>query len=136
ETVLTYLDLDRSRRSLEYLRSEMQNMQAAQGIVADRVEAGLELPLESTRAQLSTARLRSQLAALQSQVPLLEFHLRDLTGVPQSEHIETVQAELPPVLEEPSDVLVARALENYPGLQGLDEEVRAKEFQVESERGT
>jgi len=31
---------------------------------------------------------------------------------------------------------VARALENYPGLRALDEEVRAKEFQVQSEQGT
>ena len=137
ETVLTYLDLDRSRRALEYLRSEAQNLQAAQEITSDRVEAGLELPLESTRAQLTTARSRSELAALENQISLLEFRLRDLTGIPQSERIATESAELPSLsAEETLDGLVARALENYPGLRALDEEVRAKEFQVQSEQGT
>ena len=137
ETVLTYLDLDRSRRAVEYLRSETQNLQAAQEITTDRVEAGLELPLEATRAQLSTARSRSGLAALENQISLLEFRLRDLTGILQSERIATESSELPSLSpEETLDGLVARALENYPGLRALDEEVRAKEFQVQSEQGT
>jgi len=137
ETVLTYLDLDRSRRSLEYLRSETRNLQAAQQITSDRVEAGLELPLESTRAQLNTARSRSQLAALENQIALLEFRLRDMAGIPPSEGIVTESSEIPPMAADDTlDALVARALDSYPGLRALDEEVRAKEFQVKSEEGS
>ncbi|MBI3934101.1 MAG: TolC family protein [Acidobacteria bacterium] len=137
EAVLTYLDLDRSRRSIEYLRSETQNLLAVQQITSDRVEAGLELPLETTRAQLSTARSRSQLTALENQISLLEFRLRDLAGIPQTESILTEASEVPILAaDETMDGLVARALENYPGLRALDEQVRAKEFQVKSEEGS
>lgn len=137
ETIITYLDLDRSRRSVDYLRSEAESLQAAQQITSDRVEAGLELPLEATRARLSVARSRSQLIALQNQISLLEFHLRDITGIPQTESIVTEAVELPSLAAgETLDGLTARALENYPGLRALDEEVRAKEFQVKSEQGS
>jgi outer membrane protein TolC len=137
ETALTYIDLERSRRSLEYLRSQTANLQSVQQITADRVEGGLELPLESTRAELSTARSRSQLIALQNQISLLEFRLRDLTGIPQSESIGTQEAAVPPLdSDDTLDVLVARAIDNYPGLRELDEEVHAKEFAIASERGT
>ena len=137
ETVLTYLDLDRSRQSLKYLRSETETLEAAEQITADRVEAGLELPLEGTRAQLSTARSRSQLAALENQISLLEFRLRDMTGIAQSEPIVTQTAEVPSLAaDETVEGLIARALGNYPGLRALDEEVLAKEFQVRSEQGS
>jgi outer membrane protein len=137
ETALTYIDLDRSRRSLEYLKSQTANLETVQQITADRVAGGLEPPLETTRAELSTARSRSQLAALESQISLLEFRLRDLTGIPQSESIVTEEPQvtaLPP--DATLDALVASALDNYPGLRELDEEVRAKEFAVQSARGT
>ena len=137
ETVLTYLDLDRSRRSLEYLSSQTDNLRSVQELTADRVAAGLELPLESTRAELTTARSRSQLASLRNQISLLEFRLRDLTGIAQSVSIVTEQAAVPALSpEETLDGLVAQALDNYPGLRSLDEEVRSKEFQVASEKGT
>jgi outer membrane protein TolC len=136
ETVLTYLDLDRSRRSLEYLRGQSESLAAAREITAERVSAGLEPPLESARAELSAARSRGALAAAENQVALLEFRLRDLTGLPASTSIITEPAEIP--LLDTADVasLVARAVNNYPGLRALDEEVRGREFQVAGERGS
>ena len=137
ETILTYLDLDRSRQSIEYLRSETENLEAAQQITSDRVAAGLELPLEATRAQLAMARSRSQRAALENQISLLEFRLRDMTGIAQSESVVTQAAEVPGLAaDETLEGLIARALASYPGLRALDDEVRAKEFQVRSEQGT
>jgi outer membrane protein TolC len=137
ETVLTYLDLDRCRQTIEYLRSEVETLEAAEQITSARVEGGLEPPLETTRAQLSTARSRSQLAALENQMSMLEFRLRDMTGIDQSERIVTQASEVPSLSgDETLEGLIARALANYPGLRALDEEVRAKEFQVGSEQGS
>ncbi|HWP83627.1 MAG TPA: TolC family protein [Terriglobia bacterium] len=137
ETVLTYLDLDRSRRSMEYLRNEAQNLQALEQITAERVAAGLELPMEATRAQLSAARARSRLAAVENQVSLLEFRLRDLTGIPQSEGILTEGAEVPGLpAGDTLESMTARALENNPSLRAAEEQVRALEFRLQSEEGT
>ena len=137
DTVLTYLDLDRSRRSLEYLRNQTASLGAAAQITDERVAAGLEPPLESTRARLGTARSQSQETALENQIALLEFRLRDLVGIPQTEAIETVPAEIPMLSSgETLEQVAARALANNPGLQAMDEEVRAKEFQVKSEQAS
>lgn len=147
QTVLTYLDLDRSRRSLEYARSQRQNLLAAERIVNERVQAGLETPLERTRARLQTARSRRRSVALENQVAMLEFTLRDLIGVPQSEAILTETAQVPgaglganrmdaTVEEATADETIERAVRNNEGIKSLEAQVRAREFQVQSEQGT
>ena len=137
DTVLTYLDLDRSRRSLGYARNQVASLLAAEGIVEERVRAGLEPALESTRARLSTARARSAQVALENQIALLEYRLRDVTGIPQSETVQTEPAQVPAMPpEETLERLASRALENNPGLLASEEEVRAKEFQVKSEQAS
>ncbi|OFW44901.1 MAG: hypothetical protein A3J28_02270 [Acidobacteria bacterium RIFCSPLOWO2_12_FULL_60_22] len=136
-TVLTYLDLDRSRRSLESVHSRTESFLATEQIVEERVRAGLETPLETTRAKLNTARSRSEQVGLENQAALLEARLRDLTGIPQTGAIATAPAEIPAGRpDETVDRLVALAQENNPGLQALEEEVRAKQFQVRSEEAT
>ena len=136
ETMVTYLDLDRARRSIEYLRGQTTSLQAAQEITAERVSSGLEPPVEGTRAQLGAARSRGALAAAENQISLLEFRLRDLTGLPESVGIITELPEIPLLEGADPRELVAQALDAYPGLRALDDEVRAKEFQVASERGS
>jgi outer membrane protein len=122
---------------LEYLRNQTASLGAAAQITEERVAAGLEPPLESTRARLGTARSQSQQAALENQIALLEFRLRDLVGIPQTDAIETVPAEIPMLSsDETMEQVAARALANNPGLQAMDEEVRAKEFQVKSEQAS
>ena len=134
QTVLTYLDLDKSRRSLEYVRGRAATLVETEQIVEERVQAGLEPPLGGTRAKLNTARSRSQTVALENQIAMLEFTLRDLTGIPQSETILIEPAEVPaPSREETVEQLVGRALENNQGIKALEEEIRAKEFLVKSE---
>ena len=134
QTVLTYLDLDRSRRSLEYVQSRTGISAETEQIIQDRVQAGLEPPLEDTKARLNTARFRNQAVALQNRIGMLEFTLRDLIGRPQTERIITEPAEVPALSpEETVEQLEARAVESNPGIKTLAEEIRAKEFQMKSE---
>ena len=134
QTVLTYLDLDRSRRSLEYIRAHAQTLLAAEQIVNEQVQSGLEPPLEGTRAKLSTARSRSRVVTVENQIAMLEYTLRDMTGIPQSEAIIPEAAEVPALpADETQEQLLARAMENNQGIKALEEEIRAKEFQVKSE---
>ena len=136
QTVLTYLDLDRSRRSLEYVQSRTGISAETEQIVQERVQAGLEPPLENTKARLNTARFRNQTVALQNRIAMLEFTLRDLIGMPQSEKIITESTEVPALSpDEAVEQLEARALENNPAIKTLEQEIRAKEFQVKSEEG-
>jgi outer membrane protein TolC len=136
-TVLAYLDLGRARRSLDSVRGSAENFLAAEQVVAERVRAGLELPIETTRARLSTARSHADQVVLESQIALLEARLRALTGTPQTQAILTVPAEVP--LADPAespDRLVSLALERNPGLRAIAEEVQAREFAVKSEEAS
>lgn len=137
QTVLTYLDLDRSRRSLQYVRGHTQSLQEAEQIMAERVQAGLEPPVEDTRAKLNSARSRSEAVGVENQIAMLEFTLRDLTGIPQSQPLALEPAEVPGLsADETLDQLVSRAVENNEGIKALEDEVRAKEFQVRGEQAT
>jgi outer membrane protein TolC len=136
-TVLTYLDLDRARRSLETVRGSTQNFLAAEQIIDERVRGGLEPPIETARARLSTARSNSEQVAFETQVALLEARLRDLTGMPQSQALLISPPEVPISGSDDSlDRLVSLALERNPGLRALAEEVEAREFGVKSEDAT
>jgi outer membrane protein TolC len=137
QTVLAYLDLDRSRRSVEYLRAYTKSLAEAEQIMAERVEAGLDPPVEGTKAKLNAARSRSQTVGVESQIAMLEFTLRDLTGMAQSEPVSLEEPQVPALPpDETLDRLVSRALENNEGIQALEDEVRAKEFQVKSEQAS
>ena len=137
ETAMTYLDLDRSRRSLEYVRGQAQSWQRMAQITEERVRAGLEPALELSRAQLNSARARSRQVAAENQVAALENRLRDLLGLGESVSLQTEPAEIPLFRpDETVEQLLARAFENNGGLQALAEQVRAREFQVRSEEAT
>ncbi len=137
ETVLAYLDLDRNRRSLEYLQGQSRSLEATAELMEQRVEAGLEPALETTRAQLGAARGLNALTALENEIGMLEFRLRDLTGITQEQRIETQMSEIPMLTEGQSvGEMATQALNNNPGLLALAEQVRAKQFQVRSEQGS
>ena len=137
QTVLAYLDLDRSRRSLEYLKGHAQILKDTAGLMADRVAEGIEPPLEETKARLNAARAQNDSVTMEKQIAMLEFNLRDLTGIPQSETFSLVSAEIPPLpADETLDHLIARALDNNAAIKAIEEEVHAKELRVKGEQST
>jgi len=136
-TVLAYLDLGRARRSLDSVRGSAENFLAAEQIVEERVRAGLDTPIETTRARLNTARSNADQVGLETQIELLEARLRSLTGIPQTQSILTVPAEVPLAdPDESPDRLVSLALERNPGLRAIAEEIQAREFAVKSEESS
>ena len=137
QTALAYLDLDRSRRSLEYLKGHAQILKDTAALMADRVTEGLEPPLEETKARLNAARAQSDALAMEKQIAMLEFNLRDLTGIPQSETLALVTAEIPPLpADETLERLITRALDNNAAIKAAEEEVRAKELRAKGERSS
>ena len=135
-TAGAYLELDRAARSLEVARREATSLQKMEQWVAERVQGGLEIPLELTRARLATARNRQRLVALEGQAATQEGVLRALLGLPADQPIRTVPDSLPPAVAEAKDEARAAglALENNPELKRLAQEVQAKESRVQAER--
>ncbi len=135
KTATAYLDLHRSRRALEYARREGESAARIEQAMAEQVREGREIPLELTKARLTTARRRQQVAALEGQAAVLEELLRGLTGIPAAQSIETVDGAAPASELPPSgDAAVERALASHPELKRLALEVTAHEARVRSER--
>jgi outer membrane protein TolC len=137
ETVQVFLDLDRNQRSLVHLREQVRGLEASAELMSERVNAGYELPLEGAKANLAAARMRASAKTVEGAISLLSFRLHDLTGIPQSEAIDTVTPEL--MLQTDIDSvgeLSERALQRSPALLALDDEVRSREFAVRAEQAT
>src|SRR5579862_7876354 len=66
-TVSAYLELAKVRRQLELLGSERESAQKILDYTRQRSEAGYELPIEVTRAQLTAAQVEQRRAQLEDQ---------------------------------------------------------------------
>jgi outer membrane protein TolC len=133
----TYVELDKAARGLEVARREAESLKKLEALTAERVQAGVEIPLELTRARLNTAKNHQRAVALETQVATLEAALKTLLALPEDRAIQTVSASLPDTLRAGSDEetkAVARAWENSPELRRLAQEVEAAESRVRAER--
>ncbi|HYL92984.1 MAG TPA: TolC family protein [Alphaproteobacteria bacterium] len=130
ETALCYIQLDRLQTSLTSLREQQDLARKFEDIVSQRVQAGLDSPVEATRAKLATARARLHLLDAQASADQLRQRLAQLTGVPSIlTSTETIPA-LPAVVQ---DGDLAKASANNPAVRVAEETARAKEFRARAE---
>ncbi|SRR5712692_1525574 len=134
-TVSDYLELAKVRHSLELLRRERESAQKIADITRERASAGVELPIEVTRAQLGGARIEQHIVQLEGQEEALESELRRLMGVPVDQRIEVAAEELPVTPERTVDELIDLAIANNAELKQAEAERRARAHRLKGERG-
>jgi outer membrane protein TolC len=139
-TSAAYLELNRLRRAHKLLGQERESAQKILEIITERRLAGLEPPVELTRARLELARIEYRIAEVEGQAEASEAELRDLTGIRRGTRIELVDESLP-VAGNPDasglmeEELIRVALEQNPGLRQAEFQTKAKEFRLKSEQG-
>ncbi len=136
-TASTYLDLDKTSRSLDSARRETESLARLEALTGERVRAGVEIPTELTRARLALAKNRQHIVALEGQAATLESSLKALLWIADDRRIGTVPESWPslkPSPEETETAAIARAIENSPDLKRLAQEVEAKEARVKAEQ--
>jgi outer membrane protein TolC len=127
-TASTYLELAKVRHGLELLRTEETSAQKILDYARERAGAGLELPMEVTRAELSVAKIHYHALQLEDRNGALTEQLRVAIGYPESAAIEVQQSEdLPPTAEESAAALENIALENSIDLKEQENERSANE---------
>src|SRR5579859_6148308 len=133
ETAMDYVQLDLLDSSLT-IQKEQQSAQKFQDIVAQRVQAGLDSEVETTRAKLAGARTRLDIAQTQAAADQLRLRLSQLTGLPVSA-IQTSTETIPqmPAVAQDQD-LPGEALKNNPVVKVADAAAQAKEFRARGER--
>ena len=140
KTAAAYLELNKVRRSLEYAHREVESAESIERTVEVRVKEGREIPLESSRARLATARRRQRVTELEGRAAVLAQMLRGLTGIPETQAMETIDngvvKEAAPSLPTPASAEAAleHTLASSEGLKRLEWEVAAREARVRSER--
>jgi outer membrane protein len=130
-----YLELAKTRHALELMRREREGAQRILTLTRERETAGLELPIEVTRAQLQAARIEQRILHLEGREDALDGELHDLLGLPGDQRIEVVAEDLPGGADQPTPQLVQLALDNNPLLQQAEAEQRARQFRLDGERG-
>ncbi len=128
------LELAKVRRSLELLRRERESAQRIVDITRERLGAGLELPIELTRAQLTAARIEQRIVHLEGREEALEGELRGLLGLPTNRRLEVEPEELPASADQPVRELVAMALAENSSIKRTEAERRAREQRLRGER--
>jgi len=131
----SYLELAKARHALELLRRERESAQKIVEITRARLGAGLELPIELTRAQLSAARVEQRIAQYEGREDALAADLRNLTGMVADAPLMVEPESLPLPPEQPIGELVALALQTSPELKQVEAERRAREHRLKGERG-
>jgi outer membrane protein len=134
-TVSAYLELAKVRRQLELLRSERESAQKILDYTRQRAQAGYELPIEVTRAQLTAAQVEQRRAQLEDQEETAADQLRLLLGLEPDQIIEVTAEEIPPAADQTISNLVAEALRDNPEVKAAESERTASELRLKGERG-
>jgi outer membrane protein TolC len=92
---LEYLELAKVRHSLDLMRGERLSAGHILDAMRERAEAGRELPIEVTRAELATARIEQRIAQMEDREDTLSNELRDMMGLPQDMQIEVAPEDIP-----------------------------------------
>src|SRR5271155_3924360 len=87
-TALAYLELAKVRHSLDLLRGEQASAEKVLAVTRERVQANQELPIESTRSELTAARVQERIIKLEGRDEMLTQQIRNLTGTPDTQAIE------------------------------------------------
>jgi outer membrane protein TolC len=62
ETALSYSELDKNEASINVLRQQEEAARKFEEIEQQRIQAGVDAPIELTKAKLNTARIRLKIA--------------------------------------------------------------------------
>jgi outer membrane protein len=132
---LEYLELAKVRHSRELMRSERLSAGRILDATRERASTGRELPIEVTRAQLTSARIEQRIAQLEDRDDALSGELRDMMGLPEDQEIEVTTEDFPLAAIDATKDLVSEALANSIDLKVAETEKRAREEKLKGARG-
>jgi len=128
----SYAELSKWEQRLVQLQQDQEDTGNFQIAVAERVKEGVDTELDGTKARLSVAQVKLQIAEAQGSADVLREHLAKMTGLSasdiQTEPDSIPAAPTPPPAETPAD---ARA--NNPSVEAAVEHARAQYLRAEGE---
>jgi outer membrane protein TolC len=134
-TVSAYLEVSKVRRQLELMRRERESAQKILEYTRERMQAGYELPIEVTRAQLTAAQVERRLVQLEDQDETASDQLRFMLGLQPDQPIDVASEDIPKAADETISNLVEEALRNNSEVKQAESERAISEARLKGERG-
>src|SRR2546426_7463729 len=120
DTVLSYAELNKWEQRVARLQQNEAEALKMEKAVTERVQEGVDSPLENNKARLSTARVRLHFAEARGAADVLRRHLSQLTGLPLTS-IETVRDSIPTMPNvTQTDDLAGKAAKASPMVQAAE----------------
>ena len=133
DAVLTYVELNKWSQELDLLKTEVGNNQKMEAVEQERIQAGVDKPVELNKVKLASARVRMRAAEAQGSADVMRLHLAQLTGLP-AEELGTDPNSIPSLPEFKQDEDLARkAVEVNPAVKAAEQQAIAKRFHAEAE---
>jgi outer membrane protein TolC len=133
DTVLAYTELNRWQESLGHMESEQVEAAKLEQVVEQRVQAGVDNPLERNKAKLTSARIRLHISQAQGEIDVLRSRLSHLTGLPANS-IQTAPDTIPALPEvHQDDDLAGKATVSNPAIQAAEIRATAQSFRAQAE---
>jgi outer membrane protein len=132
----SYLELAKVRRELDLLNGERDSAQKILDYTQQRLQAGYELPIEVTKAQLTSARIEQRLAQLEDQDDSISDQLRDQLGVPPDQPLQVATEDIPATGNQAVADLVNQALQNNVELKQAESQQAASAAILKGEHGS
>ena len=133
DTVLTYVELNKWTQEIDLLTTELANNQKMESIEQQRIQAGVDNPLEMNKVRLATARVRMRIAEARGSADVMRVHLAQLTGLSPVE-LGTDPDSIPtlPDVKQDED-LAAKAVQANPAVKAAEQQALAKRYTAEAE---
>src|SRR5262249_11196302 len=128
DTVLTYVELNKWNQEIDLLNTELANNLKVEKIEQERVQAGVDRPIEQNRAKLATARVRMRMAEARGSADVMRTQLAHLSGLSAEElGIEPNPSPGLPEKKQDGDPH-AKGIQGIPGMKVADPPVLAQRF--------
>lgn len=133
DAVLTYVELNKWNQELDLLKTELGNNQRMERVEQERIQAGVDKPVELNKVKLATARVRLRMAEAQGSADVTRLHLAQLTGL-SGEELATDPDSIPSLPEfQQEDDVAAKVVEANPAVKAAEQQATAKRFNAEGE---
>jgi outer membrane protein TolC len=133
ETSLTYMELSRWQERIPILRSEQKVVSDVEYAMGERVRAGVDSPVEATKAKLAAAQVRVHIAEAEGAIDVLKTRLSQLTGIPAAS-LQTVAESIPVIPgTAAADAAAERAVQSNPLVELAAQNSLAKDFKAKGE---
>jgi outer membrane protein TolC len=133
DAALTYAEINYWQSKVDVWQHEFELSQQMEHAVGERVQEGIDSPLDRTKARLATAQIRLHIAQGRGAGDEARMHLAQVTGLPPTA-VTTARQSIPPLPAlPPQQQSVEQAVENSAALRAADAGVRAKELRARGE---